>query len=304
MKKTTYLISGLLMCAAAGTGLCANNAGTGTAAFLKLPVDARSAGMGEAVAAGARGPMALFQNPAGLADGSAALSFSHALLVEDISYDVLGAAVPLGEAGVIGAGAQYLKYGSFDSLYNNGDSAGSLSPKDTAYSLGWGMALNDDIMAGAAVKYIDSRISGSAATTAMDLGLLINGEELSVGFTAQNMGKGLKFNKESSPLPVNIKLGVNIPFREKWQWAADFNFPKDGPVWLAAGAEYAFIQKDSWTLFGRAGYNTAANDTEGINGVSAGFGLSGKKLSFDYAFRTMGMLGSTHHLGLTYRLGK
>lgn len=304
MKKTTYLIACLLMCAAARAGFCANNAGTATASFLKLPVDARSVGMGDAVAAGARGAMALFQNPAGLADSSTEISFSHAMLVEDISYDVLGAAVPIGEKGVIGAGAQSLKYGSFDSLYNNGDSAGSLSPKDTAFALGWGMALNEDIMAGAALKRIDSKISGSASTSALDLGLLISGEELSVGFAAQNMGKGLKFNKESSPLPVNVKLGLYIPFSEKWQCALDFNFPKDGPVWAGAGAEYAFIQKGSWTLLGRAGYNTAANDTDGVNGISAGFGLKGKNLAFDYAFKTMGLLGSTHHLGLTCRLGK
>ena len=91
MKKTTYFIACLLLCAAARAGFCANNAGTGTASFLKLPVDARSAGMGDAVAAGARGAMALFQNPAGLADSSTEISFSHAMLVEDISYDVLRA---------------------------------------------------------------------------------------------------------------------------------------------------------------------------------------------------------------------
>ena len=304
MKKTTYFIACLLLCAAARAGFCANNAGTAAASFLKLPVDARSVGMGEAVAAGARGAMAIFQNPAGLADSATEIGFSHAMLVEDISYDVLGAAVPLGEKGVIGVGAQFLKYGSFDSLYNNGDSAGSLSPKDTAFALGWGMALNEDIMAGAALKRVDSRISGSAATSALDLGLLISGEELSVGFTAQNMGKGLKFNKESSPLPVNVKLGLYIPFSEKWQAALDFNFPKDGSAWLGAGAEYALLQKGSWTLLGRAGYNTAANDTDGVNGISAGFGLKGKNLAFDYAFKTMGLLGSTHHLALTCRLGK
>ena len=279
-------------------------AGTSSGVFLTLPADAVTAALGGAAAAAQPAPSAVLGNPAGLAGSETAFSFSHALLVEDISYDVLGAAVPLGEAGVIGAGAQYLKYGTFDSLYNNGDPAGALSPKDSAFALGWGMPLNDDIMAGAAFKYIDSRISGSAATSSMDLGFLINGEEVAVGFTAQNMGKGLKFNKESSPLPVNIKLGVYIPYWESWKLAADFNFPKDGAAWVGVGAEYAFIVKDTWTLFGRAGYNTAANDTDGINGVSAGFGLSRKTLAFDYAFRTMGILGSTHHLGLSYRLGQ
>lgn len=305
MKKHTFLILSLLIGGAARTGCCANTAGTATAPFLKLPADARSTGMGEAAAGGASGAMALFQNPAGLARNSGvALAFSRALLIEDISCDVLGAAVPLGKTGVIGVGAQYLKYGSFDSLDNNGVSAGSLSPRDRAFSLGWGMRLGGDIMTGAAVKYVDSAIYGSAATTAMDLGLLLNGEDLSVGFTAQNMGKGLKFNKEASPLPLNIKLGVYIPYRASWVWVMDLNFPNDGSAWLAAGGEYAYELKGAWTLFGRAGYNTAATDTEGVNGITAGFGLAKNNLNFDYAFRTMGLLGSTHHLGLTYRWGK
>ncbi|OGS07847.1 MAG: hypothetical protein A2270_01760 [Elusimicrobia bacterium RIFOXYA12_FULL_51_18] len=301
MKKPVYLILSLLLCAAARQGLCADSTGTGTAAFLKLPVDARSGGMGEAVCGGAGGAMALFQNPAGLAGNrGASISFSHALLMEELSYDVLGAAVPFRKAGIIGVGAQYLKYGNFASFDNTGSGVGTLSPRDSAFSLGWGMNIAEDIMAGAGVKYIDSRISGSAATTAMDLGLLVKLENISAGFAAQNLGKGLKFNEETSPLPLNIKFGVDIPYQEEWRWAADINFPNDGLVWLAAGGEYAFDLKP-WTLLGRAGYNTAAWDTRELNGISMGFGLANKNLTFDYAFRTMGMLGSTHHLGISYK---
>ncbi len=302
MKRPACLLLTLILSAAAGTGYCANTAGTATAGFLKLPSDARSAGMGEAVAGAARGPMALFQNPAGLAGNwLTGFSFSHALLVEDISYDAAGAAVPLGKAGVVGLGVQYLSYGSMASLDNAGAAAGNLSPVDSAYSLGWGYNIDEDIKVGAVGKYIDSKIYGSAASTAMELGLLISGEDLSLGLAAQNMGKGLKFNKESSPLPVNVRLGINITSRTNWEWAADLNFPKDGSAWLAAGGEYAVEMKSAWTLYLRAGYNTAALDTGGINGISAGFGLARRRLALDYAFKAMGDLGATHHLGLTCR---
>ncbi|MBI4352092.1 MAG: PorV/PorQ family protein [Elusimicrobia bacterium] len=305
MKKTLRIILTLLLCAAARQGYCANTSGTGAVPFLKLPVEARGAGMGEAVAGAASGPMALFQNPAGLVSNkTVAFSFSHSLLVEDISYDVLGLALPLKSGGVIGVGAQYLQYGSMKSLDNTGAPAGTLSPKDSAFAAGYGLSLGEDVMAGATAKYISSKISGLAATSALDFGLLMYDESFSMGFTAQNMGKGLKFNKEESPLPVNLRFGVNVHYVENWNFAADFNFPKDGTAWAAAGAEYAFARKGAWKLIGRAGYNTSAADTKGVNGLSAGFGLALNSLSCDYAFRTMGLLGTTHHLGLTYRLGK
>ncbi len=305
MRKFTYLILCLLMCAIARPGNCVNNAGTATAAFLKLPVDARSVGMGEAVVGAPHGAMALFQNPAGLVNSTTvSFAFSHALMMEDISYDVFGAAIPLGKRGVIGIGAQYMNYGSFDSLDNTGASAGSLAPKDSAFVLGWGMAINSDIIAGVAVKYIDSEIYTSADTMAVDVGLLLKGDDISLGFAMQNLGKGMKFNNEVSSLPVNIKFGVYIPANVNLDLFADINFPKDGSTWLALGGEYTFYRKDDWILFGRTGYNTAANDTGEINGISAGFGLAKNNLTFDYAFKTMGLLGSTHHIGLTYLLGK
>lgn len=71
-----------------------------------------------------------------------------------------------------------------------------------------------------------------------------------------------------------------------------------------AGGEYAFDFRDAWKVFARAGYNTAEMDNKGLNGVSAGLGLAKKSFAFDYALRTMGLLGLTHHLAINYRWGK
>lgn len=304
MKTNARLILCLIMCAAARTGLCADTAGTGAAPFLDLPVDARSAGMGDAAAAYASGGMALFQNPAGLAgNGVPSFSFSHAILFEGISYDVAGAAVPL-RTGVLGAGVQYLRYGSMQALDNTGAAAGSLSPRDSALSLGYGYAFGSEFFLGGAIKSVTSKIAGSASASALDVGLQLGDEQVSVALVLQNMGGGMKFHTEESPLPVNVKLGGYIHYSETWRWAADFNFPQDGSAWLALGSEYAFAKTSDWQLLARAGYNTAALDTKGINGLSAGFGLARRNLSFDYAFKTMGMLGSTHIFSLNYRLDR
>lgn len=304
MKKNAWLILCLIMCASARTGLCADTAGTGAAAFLKLPVDARSAGMGDAVAASAGEGMVLFQNPAALArTAGPAFAFSHALLAGDISYDVIGAAMPL-RIGGLGVGVQYLRYGTFPSLDNTGAAAGSLSPRDLAFSLGYGFAFWNDLFFGTTIKHLSSKISGTASVSAMDIGFLIGGEKAAAAFAVQNMGGALKFNKEMSPLPVNVKLGGSVLYNGVLRLSADLNIPQDGKHWLGAGAEYAFGKTSDWELLARAGYNTAAADTKGLNGFSAGFGLVRNNISFDYALKTMGMLGSTHTFGLGYRLGK
>jgi len=51
----------------------------------------------------------------------------------------------------------------------------------------------------------------------------------------------------------------------------------------------------------RAGYNTASGDTGGLNGFALGFGISLPDMAFDYALRTMGELGPTHHLGVSFK---
>jgi len=297
-------MAGLILCAAARTALCANEAGTGAAAFLKLPVDARGAAMGGAVTGLARGGMALFQNPGGLAGNPGSVAFTHSALAEGISYDVLAVAAPLRFGGVLGAGVQYLQYGSLASLDNTGLAAGTISPRDGAAALGYGIGLMKDVYLGAAGKYINSKISGSASALALDAGLLIGGDELSVGLAAQNLGRPMKFRDEGAPLPANYRAGVYAHYSETLQWSVDFNFPRGGRAWLAAGAEYALARGQAWSLLARAGYNTAAMDTRRVNGLSAGFGLARKGIALDYAFRTMGLLGSTHHFGLTYGLGK
>lgn len=303
MRTRALAIAGLLMCAGARTGLCANEAGTGAAAFLNLPVDARGAAMGGAVAGSTRGGMALFQNPAGLGAGPGSVAFSHSLLAEAISYDVLAAAVPL-RYGALGVGVQYLQYGSLAALDNTGLPAGSLSPRDGAAALGYGIALMKGVYLGAAGKYINSRISGSASALALDAGLLVGGDELSVGFAAQNLGKPMKFRDEGAPLPANLRAGLYAHYSPALRWSADVNFPREGRAWIGVGAEYALAKGPAWSLLARAGYSTAALDTRRVNGLSAGFGLARGGVALDYAFRTMGLIGSTHHFGLAWRLGK
>lgn len=300
MKTGARILIVFFLLAPAGPGHCART-GMSAAAFLGLPAGVRGAALGGAACAGGGG-MELFENPAAVGYRPGLfVSFSHARLMEDLSYEAAYAAAPLGRGLSLGAGMQQLGYGSLDLRPNTGALAGTISPRDRVLALGLGLDVGEGVSLGAAAKRIESRIYGSASAAALDLGLNIRASEFSAGLAVQNMGKGLKFHRESSPLPFNVKLGADIPLRGAWHWFADLNLPRYGTAWLAAGGERAFRGGADWTLFARAGYNTAANDTGGINGFSAGFGLAGRRVALDYALRTMGALGVTHHLGLSWR---
>ncbi len=314
MRTAPRLLLACLLACFAGRAFCADRTGTGAAAFLELPVDARGTGMGGAVTALDGGPMAIFHNPAALAGAARpAAAFSHALLVQGMTYDAAGAAVPLRNGGllgfnmlgngVLGVGAQYLRYGSFGALDNTGAPAGTLSPVDSAFSAGYAFSPSAALSLGAALKYIDSRIQDSASASAMDVGLLARFGALSAGAAVQNMGGALKFNLQDSPLAVNTRLGAAYAPRGPWRWALDLDFPQDGAPWLAAGAEYAFSRTSGWGLTARAGYSTEALHTGGLNGAAAGFSLERGGLCFDYAFKPDGELGAAHTFGLRCRFG-
>ena len=301
MKINSLVLLTLLLPGAALPGHCAGT-GMSAAAFLGLPAGVRGAALGGAVCAGGGG-MELFDNPAAMrARPDLFAAFSHAQLMADLSFEAAYAAAS-GRNWTVGAGAQQLSYGDLDLRPNTGVLAGTISPSDRLLALGLGLDLGEGVSVGAAGKRIESKIYGTASASALDLGLHIKADDFSAGLAIQNMGQGLKFQRENSPLPFNVKLGTDMPFRDTWHWSADLNFPRYGTAWLAAGGEYAFRGRSSWTLFARAGYNSASSDTGGINGFSAGFGLAGKRLTLDYALRTMGVLGLTHQVGLSWRLG-
>jgi len=130
-----------------------------------------------------------------------------------------------------------------------------------------------------------------AAARALDLGRA----EAQVPRLPRRLGPGCVAQTQPQVEGQGVRGVRAVPQRE---------LPYLRPAWIGAGAEYALARGQAWSLLARAGYNTAALDTRRVNGLSAGFGLARKGIALDYAFRTMGLLGATHHFGLTYGLGK
>ncbi len=282
----------------------ASDNGTVSGAFLRLPPSAAGAGMAEAGVAVTAGSQAIFVNPAGLATVKGGFaSFSHALWADSITFDVLSAAFNTPYGGVAGIGLRSLSYGKMDSLDNKGNPSGSISPRDIAAEAGWGADLGGGLAAGFSLKYISSRIKRSASAFAADAGVTRRVGRTFFGAALQNAGGGLKFGEDRYPLPLNLKLGVGVPYGRSLLGVFDLNLTRGSSPWLAAGGKYTYLLGDNLALVLRAGYNTASADTGGVNGFALGFGISLPDMAFDYALRTMGELGPTHHIGISVKWG-
>lgn len=275
--------------------------GTSGAQFLKLSCSARAAALGQAYAALASGPDAIFTSPAGLADAAGgSCLFSHVSLFGELGSDFFGCSRKLG-AGAVGAGVQYLSAGKVAETDPLGFETGAtMRPRDMAVSLSYARGIiSDKVTAGISVKYIDSRLDSSASALAADLGLQAGvSKRLKLAFTAKNLGGKLKFYQEADPLPRSFVLGASFTAGGRWTGVADLSFPRDNDLFGAFGAEYSHASA-KWVFSCRAGYNTLASGDISGAGPSVGGGAAFRSGKLDYAYMPFGALGQVHIFSLT-----
>jgi len=126
--------------------------------------------------------------------------------------------------------------------------------------------------------------------------------------------------------PRNRNSQLNFGFSDIGPALKGFDLPStlylnyvsqvDEPVWLAAGgamcvdgnneAKVSLEIKADDAFWLRGGYRYLFNDNkiDGINGLSAGFGVYIGQVCFDYAWLSNGDLGQTHRLALSFNFGK
>jgi len=171
----------------------------------------------------------------------------------------------------------------------------------------WGGQLN----IGIGLKYIKETLAGYSATTvAADFGALyslpwtLKGDRTQIGISAQNLGKGLKFKGERSPLPATYRIGLSHT-RGMMVGPVTFSVegakPRDENMYMGFGMEYELKK----TLSLRTGYTSRAKSQDGWR---IGMGMkfhAGTALEWgvDYAFAPLGDFGSTHRVNVGVRFG-
>ena len=298
MRRTACLAAAALVAASEVFGV-------ETADFLRLQPGARATGLGEAVVAAPEGLDAFTVNPAGLAlkPGRVA-GFTHAELFEDTRLDHAAYAQSVGEGMAAGVSLLRLSHGRLEGHDTAAARSGSFVAADTAVSVAFARKAAPGLVAGAALKYVDSQIADTHGRgVAADLGAVWSREDgpvpFSLGAAALHLGPGLKRDRERESLPATLSVGAAArPVKEALVAVDVRHRPNASGTELSLGGEYAIIE--AFRL--RAGYALRPGaGAGGASGLGAGFGLTLSKLAIDYAFSPYGELGNSQRVSLSVR---
>ncbi|OGS65950.1 MAG: hypothetical protein A3J79_05665 [Elusimicrobia bacterium RIFOXYB2_FULL_62_6] len=311
--------AGALCCSFFGAAFC--DPGSSGAAFLRFSPSPRATGMGEAHTAVSEDAYSVYWNPAGLALVEApSLAGAYNSSFEDMQTQYFAAAWPLEYGSTLGLGISRFAVSPFQGY----DSLGVRTEMVDASGLSVGFAygktfLKDEIArpvlnAGAGLKYISSRLDdASAGAFALDAGALYTfrpasyrlfnmpAQEYSLALAVRNLGTGLKYDDDTTPLPSAVSLGVSWRSHPKENARLTVSLDNvlqagDG-YYLAAGAELTLM--DLLSL--RAGWRSGQDEGSGIR---AGLGFRLAAVDLDYSISPFGELGNMHKLGLSMKFGR
>ncbi|PCI39862.1 MAG: hypothetical protein COB53_02540 [Elusimicrobia bacterium] len=289
--------------------------GTSSAQFLNIAPGARAVGMGEAYGGVAEGVYSAYYNPAGLAFiEKVEIGAARDQHFQDITHSYGAIAVPLlswrdarRRRNALGTAALSVTSLSIEDIERRGlvetDSPqGSFEASDFAYSLAYGFALSQRFAIGGAAKLVQQNLdSVSGSAFAIDGGVLLRAERLSLGLGIRNFGQGIKLGTEKDPLPTMVYGGLAYRPSKTWLAAAELRQPNDDTLQLSLGVEFvrSFNKRMSGAL--RVGFNSANMDAGGLGGVTFGGGVVYKRTEFAIAWAPMGELGSTFRYSVEFK---
>ncbi len=302
-----------------------DRAGTSGFQFLKIPIDARSAALGETVVANAFDASALFWNPA-LAAHLETVTFgvSHVAYFVDVTLNYAGTTFHLpGPSLTLGLSLQTLSSGSMDvtTEFEPFGTGESFSLFDMAAGITVAQSLTDLFSYGVTAKYIRESVAGIDQTTlAFDLGIYYQigstGAQMAVAvrnfgldsFSNGEISRGIidspsvviEREFESITLPTTFLLGLTYNVLHKnvendFFVSAQLNNPNDNAENWNMGMEYIWQKLLSLRLGYRFGIEEHTIPSVGL-GINLPF--FGPDLRFDYGFSRLDRLGSIHRVTL------
>lgn len=320
-KKFVFLAALILFSSAQAQQFA--RVGTAGAQFLKIGVDARAVGMGEAcVAVDNLGAGALFWNPANAVNTEGTHIMLHrASWIADVDLNAAAFMTSLGDYGTFGLSFSNLSSGEMEvTTVEQQDGTGEMfTTSNFMLGLTYAKRVTDRFSMGATVKYVGERLEERRAEAfCFDAGMqydtgyrslkfgavVLNfGQPLSLDGEYQNYDNGTllseKRNYNPYHLPMTFKVGMSYEVAtmngHHLLATIDAIHPRDNVEMLNFGAEYRLAEG----LALRSGYSSG-HDTRGMS-YGAGFHFEASSLGtidIDYAYTDYGVLDGVQRVSM------
>jgi len=275
--------------------------GTSGAQFLNVPVFARTAAIGDAYTGYADDAGVLDFNPAGL--GNIYINevwLSYLSYFDDTNLQSFYAAFPYRDF-VIGVAGKY--HSTQDTERDiSGAEKGNFSDTDMMIMPAFAYRITPDLAVGASIKGISQQLKDEkSGDVASDIGVYYRFllQRVSVGASILNIGRDVRFDSESDPLPLALRVGGSWDVVARMTLILDIVQPNDGSMRQCLGCEY----RVSEPLALRAGWKVDNRKFSDYTGFTCGFGLRYEQYCLDYAFVPHSDLGISHYITMGMKFG-
>ena len=297
--------------------LGAQRAGTASAEFLKIGVDARATAMGETFVAIANDASALFWNPAGLTQfPENEIIAAHTNWLIDIKHDFVGGVYHLSTEDAVGLSVTSLQTDDMPVTtelqpYGNGT---YFRYGDVALGLSYSRRMTPQFSFGATVRYLQETLDVlTMRGVVIDLGTYywtglgtsrfsavvtnFGSQMRPTGTVTAIDGSTINSFQQFSP-PTIFKFGFAFdPYRDDENTittAVQLNHPNDNSENFSLGVEYQLLK----TFFLRGGYKFNVDEQSYSFGAGVATTVTSVHLNVDYGYSAFGRLGGVHRLSL------
>lgn len=287
--------------------------------FLRLPVSAHAAALGgENISIIEDDPALMFSNPAlaaSVSDRTVGLNYMN--YMSGVNYGSASFNKVLREKITLGAGIQYINYGSMKETDADGTVTGDFTASDLAVSGVFTYELARNLVGGITAKFIYSHIGTyNSMAVGVDLGLNYYDPETewSVSAVARNLGGQVKaYDEQYEKMPIDVQLGASkqlgtTPFRVSltlidlthynYRFVNHINLGLEallGNFWVGAG--YNFRRADEM----KTNKDTDDESAHGA-GLSVGAGLNLNRFHLNLAYGKYHVSSSSLILNLAYSI--